>query len=378
MSLALNEDQSLLYETAKDLARERLPLGRLRKLREDATGFDLAVWKQFAELGWTAIPFSEEDAGLGLGLADVVCVTEAVGGGLSTEPFISNVVLAGGCLAATGSAEQKQTWLAPMIAGDKHLALALEERSGRFDPWQIATRAEFANGKYALTGVKAHVMGGNVADCFVVAARSAGETRAREGLSLFLVPREAEGVHVTRQWRVDAAPVASVRFDRVTVSESALLGPREAGATALEQAVDRATVALSAEMLGGMSVALDQTVQYLKERTQFGVAIGSFQALQHRAARLFIEVELCRSAVLAAARAIDEQAENARALVSVAKARASDAFMLVANEAIQMHGGIGMTDEHDIGFFLKRARAAEMTFGDSVFHRSRFADLQGF
>jgi alkylation response protein AidB-like acyl-CoA dehydrogenase len=203
--------------------------------------------------------------------------------------------------------------------------------------------------------------------------RTSGNPGQEGGLSLFIVPKETAGLEVERQRRVDGASVARLTLSGVEVPSTALVGELDRGADPLELAIDAATVALSGEMLGSMSEAFDRTVGYLKERVQFDVAIGSFQALKHRAARMFIEIELTRSAVMAAARAIDEGAPEARQLVSIAKARASDAFLLVANEAIQMHGGIGMTDEHDIGFFLKRARAAEQTFGDAAFHRDLYA-----
>ena len=387
MQLVINEDQALLAQTVREFVTEKLPPSRLRKLREDAIGFDPKVWKQFADLGWTSLPFSEADGGLGLGNADVAIVTEALGRGLATEPYIATVMLAGQLLAKAGTAEQKATFLAPLIAGTAHVALAHGERQSRFDPFRVSTSAEKSADGFVLSGEKHQVLGGSTADTFIVVARTSGSEKDEQGLSLFLVPKGAPGVRVERQYRLDAAPTSLVTLNGVKVARGSLLGPEGGAGPLLAEVTDAATVALAAEMLGGMTEALEQTIKYLKERTQFGVAIGTFQALKHRAARLFIEVELTRSAVMAAARALDEAAQSpggyagakaARALVSVAKARASDAYLLVANEAVQMHGGIGMTDEHDIGFFLKRARAAEMTFGDAAFHRDRFATAQGY
>jgi alkylation response protein AidB-like acyl-CoA dehydrogenase len=378
MQFVLNEDQSLLAETAKEFTVAKSPPARLRKLRSDALGFDPQVWKQIAELGWTSIPFLESEGGLGLGFADVVCVTEALGRGLATEPYVSTVLLAGKFLERAGTAEQKAALLAPIVAGEKHVAVAFQERTSRYDLSRTATRAEKAGEGYVLGGEKHHVLGGTGADTFIVVARTSGTENDEKGLSAFLVPKNAKGVTVERQFRVDAAPTVIVKLEGVRVPASALVGPEGGAFPILSEVVDGATVALAGEMLGGMSEALDQTLRYLKERTQFGVAIGTFQALKHRAAKLFIEAELTRSAVMAAARALDEKSKDARALVSVAKARASDAYMLIANEAVQMHGGIGMTDEHDIGFFLKRARASELTFGDAAFHRARFAAANGF
>jgi len=222
------------------------------------------------------------------------------------------------------------------------------------------------------------VLDGAGADAFLVVARSAGEEGDPEGIDLFLVEPGAAGLGVEAQHRVDARNAALLRLEDVSVGAEARVGAAGKGAELLEQVVDRATVGLCAEMLGSMSEAFERTLDYLKARQQFGVPIGSFQALKHRAAEIFIEIELCRSAVMGAARAVDADAPDARQLVSLAKARCSDAFVLVGNESVQMHGGIGMTDEHDIGFYLKRARVAATTFGDAAWHRERWARLGGY
>lgn len=380
MLLVTNEDQNMLARTAREFVASTEPLARLRKLRDqkDGVGFTQAVWEKIAELGWTGIPFSEADGGLGLGVADLVVVTEALGRLLSPEPFIPCIVLAGACIASAGSPEQKEKYLAPLIAGGARVALASEERRSRSSLRSVAVRAETAGTGYRLTGEKAPVLGGHGAQTLLVSARTSGAERDAEGISLFAVPSNAPGLTVTPLSRVDAQNAAALRLEGVEVPATSVVGTVGGALPVLEAAVDRATVALSGEMLGGMSEAFERTVTYLREREQFGTKIGSFQSLQHRAAKLFVEIELSRSAVMAAARAIDEGLPNAKELVSVAKARTSDAFPLVANEAIQMHGGIGMTDEHDIGFFLKRAKAAELTFGDAAFHRARFAELRGF
>jgi acyl-CoA dehydrogenase len=355
-------------------------LSRLRKLRDgaDDRGYSLAVYKRMAELGWTAIPFSEQDGGLGMGMAELVLVTEAMGRALAPEPLIPSIALAGHVIAAAGSAAHKREWLAPAISGEKILALAWEESGTRFDPSRIAASAKASGGGYKLSAQKPLVWGGHGADAFVVAARTSGGSGAREGITLFLVPATAKGLSSKRQVRVDSQNSASLTLEGVEVPAANVLGPVGDGYPLLGEALDRATVALCGEMLGGMAEAFSRTLTYLKERKQFGVPIGSFQALKHRAARIYIELELSRSVVMAAARALDEGNAESAQLVSVAKARLSDAYCHIANEAVQMHGGIGMTDEHDIGFFIKRARACEMTFGDAAYHRSRFAALGGF
>jgi alkylation response protein AidB-like acyl-CoA dehydrogenase len=380
-SLALTEDQAILARTASAFSAERLPLTRVRKLREtaDGLGYSREIWSEMATLGWTGIPFAEADGGAGLGLAEVVLITEALGRCLAPEPFVASVMLAGQALAVAGSPGQRESALKPLVAGEKIIALALQERGARHRVHHVTTRADKSSaGSYRITGSKTQVSGGYKADAFIVPARTSGTPDDPAGITLFLVPADAPGLSVAKQHLIDARNAAIVELHGVEVSDSALVGAVGGGGELLDAVVDRATVALCGEMLGAMSEAFDRTLAYLNERTQFGVAIGTFQALKHRAARMFVEVQLARSAVMAAARALDQNLPYGRALVSTAKARCSDAHVHVANEAVQMHGGIGMTDEHDIGLFMKHARITEMTFGDAAFHRSRFATLAGF
>jgi alkylation response protein AidB-like acyl-CoA dehydrogenase len=305
-------------------------------------------------------------------------VLETLGRNLAPEPFQSNVLLAGQALLLGGSPAQQETWLAPLVKGEKLLALAFQEARSRYDVSRVAVAAEKTSTGWSLRGEKLHVLGGDSADVLVVSARSAGEESDPQGISLFLVEAGAKGLEVQRQTRMDSEPAAVVRLQGVEVGEDAQIGePGQAGPL-LERVVDRATVGLCAEMLGGMSAAFELTLDYLKERDQFGVPIGSFQALKHRAAQVFIEIELARSTVMAAARAVDTDASELPQLVSLAKARCSDAYLLAANEGVQMFGGVGMTDEYDIGLYLKRARAVELTFGDAAWHRSRWARLSSY
>jgi len=379
-SLVLGEDQELLAKTAADFVAERSPLSRVRALRDadDPLGFSPALWKAMAELGWVGIPFPEVYGGAGLGMAELAIVLEALGRALAPEPFLATVLLGGQAILRGGSEAQRSAWLPRVCAGEACLALASEERAGAGDLLCVATRAEAEGQGWRLEGEKAPVLDGPAAQAFVVAARTAGAPRDREGVSLFLVPADAAGLEVLRLRRVDGRGAAALRLRGVHVGAEALLGAPGAGRAILEPVLDLATAGLAAEMLGSAEEALARTLHYLKHRVQFGVPIGSFQALKHRAARLFIEVELCRSAVLAAVRALDAGAADATALVSLAKARASELAVHVADEAVQMHGGIGMTDEHEIGFFLKRARVAACTLGDAAAHRERWAGLHGY
>ena len=380
MRLVLTEDQRELRKTANAFAADRSPLSRVRKLRDvgDRLGYSRDVWRQMADLGWTGVCFAEADGGAGLGLAEMVVLAEALGRTLTPEPLLSSVMLAGQALALAGTERQRAELLRPLIAGKTVLALASQERGARFDLHRVSTRAEGAPSGYRLVGAKIQVMDGAGADGFVVVARTSGAAADADGISLFHVPAGAPGLRVEGQHRLDGRGCALVGLEGVEVPAASLIGELGKGAAVVDAVVDRATVALCGEMLGGMSEAFERTLAYLKERVQFGVPIGSFQALKHRAGRVFVEIELARSAVMAAARAVDERAAHAAAFVSAAKARCSDAYVLAANEAVQMHGGIGMTDEHDIGFFMKRSRVAEMTFGDAAYHRDRFARLCGF
>ena len=380
MNLALTEDQELLARTAADFVAASSPVARVRKLRDagDPVGFSRELWREMAGLGWVGIPFPEWAGGAELGLADLAVVMEALGRTLAPEPFLSTVLLGGQAVLLGGSEQQQKAVLPELCAGTRLLALAQQEPRSRYDLQRVATRAEAEADGWRIRGEKIQVLDAQVADQLVVVARSGGAETDADGITLFLLPANAPGIRIVPQQRVDSRNAALVHLDGVQATRADVLGQVDAGGALLEDVVDRATVGLCAETLGLMCEAFDRTLEYLKTRVQFGVPIGSFQALKHRAARCFVEIELSRSTVMAAARAVDEGADDARKLVSVAKARCSDAAVLVTNEAVQMHGGIGMTDEHDIGFYMKRARVAELTFGDAAWHRSRYARLEGF
>jgi alkylation response protein AidB-like acyl-CoA dehydrogenase len=379
MSLVLTEEQELLKETAGEFIREKSPVTHLRELRDtnDAVGFSRALWKEMAELGWTGILLPEEYGGSELGFAELGLVIEECGRTLAPYPFLSTVVLGASAIALGGSDAQKQAILPGVSSGDVLLAVAFQE-TPRFAPYDITLEAKATSNGFELSGEKIFVLDGHVADHLIVAARTAGASGERDGLTLFLVDPGAEGLDITRTCMVDSRNAARVCFGNVAVSSDAVLGEVDRGADLLDVLYERATVTLSAELLGIIQEVFDRTVTYLKTREQFGVPIGSFQALQHRAAELFCEVELSHAIVLDALRAVDEQRPYRERIVSAAKARCSDTASLATCEGIQMHGGIGMTDEEEIGLFFKRAKAAEMTLGDAGFHRDRFARTTGF
>ena len=379
MALVLTEDQELLAQTARDFVRTNSPVSRLRALRDgQEMGFSPDMWQEMAQLGWAGILIPEEYGGAGMGLADLAVVLEAVGRNLAPEPFLSTVLLGGQLLANAGSPEQKQTWLPGIATGNKILALAYQEARSRYDLNRVSTQAAAEGDAWRLSGEKIQVLDGQNADALIVSARTAGEDNDPDGITLFLLAPDTPGVAIIPQTRVDNRAAALVTLDGVKVGAESVVGTVGQGFQTLSHIVDLATVGLCAEMLGGMSQIFDDTLDYLKTREQFGVVIGSFQALKHRAAKVFMEIELCRSVVMAVANAADAGENDLALLVSLAKARCSDAFILATNEGVQMHGGIGMTDEHDAGLYMKRARAAEMTFGDAAWHRDRWARLRGY
>ena len=360
MSLALSEEQELLKNTAREFVGENSPVKELRRLRDaqDPVGFSRSLWKQMGELGWAGIVLPEELGGAGLGYAELGIVLEECGRTLAATPLVSTTLLAGNALLLGGNETQAKEILPAVAKAERVLALALQE-GAHHAPYAVATRAEAIASGYRLTGKKTFVLDGHVADQLVVVARTAGASGERDGLSLFLLPKSARGLTLTRTIMVDGRNAANVTLDGVEVERSALVGSAGRGADVLDPVLDRATIGLSAEMLGTLSEAFERTIKYLKERKQFGVPIGSFQALKHRAANMFVEVELSRSIVLDALRAIDENRPDVPQLASIAKARVSDAIHLIGNEAVQMFGGIGVTDEEEIGRASCRERVFE-------------------
>ena len=344
---------------------------------EDPVGFSKALWKEMAELGWPGIPFEEDLGGAGLGVTELGIVLQECGRTLAPYPFLSTVVLGGGAVALAGSDDQKKKILPGLCRGETFLALAFQE-TGRFSPWSIQSKAEKTNEGFTLSGEKVFVLDGHVADHIIVAGRTSGSSGDKEGITLFLVDPTADGCTVTRTMMVDSRNAAMVALSGVKVVGEAVLGEVDQGGMILEAVFDQAAAVLSAEMVGLVSEVFERTVAYLKDREQFGVRIGTFQGLKHRAANMFCEVELAQAVVLDALSALDEKRPYASRVVSAAKARCSDAASLITCESLQMHGGIGMTDEEEIGLFLKRAKAAELTLGDAAYHRNRFATLTGF
>lgn len=374
LNLIANAEQKMLAETARKLVEEKAPVERLRELRkpEHPKGFSRSLYSEMAELGWTALLIPEAYDGLGLGLFDLVGVLESLGRELAPEPLLTSALLGAYPILEGESEALRQRFLPGIASGDAIVTLAYEEEGLRDYYERPSASITAYNAGYVLNGTKIQVADALVADAFVVTCRSA----ATDSLAMVLVEANSDGVSIERQYRVDSRVVGIVRFENVDVAEDEVLSLE--AVPLFNKTLNRAAVGLSAEMLGAAEKAFEDTIAYLKERVQFDVPIGSFQALQHRAATLYCELELLRSAVYGAAAAADQAPEALPRLAALAKARANETFLHVAKEAIQMHGGIGMTDECDIGFYLKRAQAAAWSLGNTSYYRRRWAELNGY
>ncbi|WP_374470902.1 acyl-CoA dehydrogenase family protein [Phenylobacterium sp.] len=359
----LNEEQSMLKDAAKSWVQEKSPVTAFRKMRDSGVelGYDAAAWNEMAEMGWAGVIIPEEFGGSNFGYLSLGLILEELGRTLTASPLLASGLAAASALILGGDDAQKGEWLPKIAAGEAVGTLAIDE-GPHHNPEKV--EATVSGGK--LTGKKTFVLEGMAANLFVVSAKEGGE------VGLYLVRAEGPGVTRQRLALADSRGAANVSFDGAPAEKLA------GGAALVEKVLDRARAGLCAEMLGAATQAFETTLDYLKTRVQFGQVIGSFQALQHRAAKMFTDLELARSAVEAALAAIDNDTPDVPELVSLAKAKMGDTFHLVSNEMVQMHGGIGMTDAHDAGFYLKRARAAEAAFGNQAYHRDRYAKIQGY
>lgn len=379
MPLYHTDDQAMLAETASQfMAVEGAITKQLRHWRDRGCkdGFGHALWKQMAEMGFTGIVVSEKYGGLGMGHVEAGIVLEEIGRNLTPSPFLTSSVMAATALQAGGN-EPASRLLPGLIAGDSVFAVAVDE-GAKHRPERIATRAERSGNGFRLTGAKDFVIHGASADMIVVAARTAGSDSDAEGITLFAVPRDAGGMSHEAVRLVDSSVATHTRFDGVELDGDAVIGEVDGGRAVLKAMLLAGRVGAAAEGLGVARGAMDRTVDYLKQRKQFGRLIGEFQALQHRAAHLYAEVEIARAAVIKAAQLLDAGSENAELMASVAKAKVAKAAGLAVREGVQMHGGIGMTDEYDIGLFMKRERALQEFLGDQYYHAGRVAELSGY
>jgi alkylation response protein AidB-like acyl-CoA dehydrogenase len=379
MDFDLSQDQRMLVDTAASFVKKQSPVTRLRTMREDATGWSRDVWRHMGELGWLGILFAEDVGGFGGTFVDAALILEQLGNTLVPEPYVPSVLLAGGAIDRAGTAEQRTRYLAPLIEGTTSLALAYAETGSRYDTSRVSSRAERKGGSYRLTGKKVFVLNGHAADALVVSARTSGGPGDRDGISLFVVDPKASGVAISPIKTMDGHHAANIELVGVEVGEEALLGSEGTAGPLLEQLMDLGAAAACAEGAGIMKTVLQMTTEYLKTREQFGVKIGTFQALQHRAVDMFIETELAKStAILASIKVASTDEVERKTAVSAAKVQLAVSGRLVTQQSIQLHGGIGVTDEHDVGLYFKRMHVLNSLFGDEEHHLERFATLPSF
>ena len=379
MKLILNEEEQFLRDTAKNFAEERSPITHFRSLRDnnDPILWDKDLWSEMSKLGWPGIMIPEKYGGSNFGISGICVVLQECAKTLTPSPLFATGVLGAFSIKTYGTDEQKEKYLPSIASGDLTVSLAIDE-SSHHNPYETELSAKKNNNNYLLSGKKVFVIDGASSDLLIVLARTSGNKGDSTGLTLFLVDSNQAGINKVKLEMADSRNYANITFENVDVPSENILGDPEAGGEAIDNILDIGRIAISAEMLGNSEAAFETTLDYLKQRKQFGVLIGSFQALQHRAAEMFCEIELTKSSVMAAMRAADEGSNELQRLSSLAKTVAGETLHLVSNEAIQMHGGIGVTDEYDVGFFLKRARVAEQIFGSSKFHTERYANLSGF
>jgi alkylation response protein AidB-like acyl-CoA dehydrogenase len=379
MALVLNEEQEMLKESAQGFLAEHAPVSELRAQRDAGSdkGYSDTLWSQMANMGWAAILVPEEYGGLAFGHVGMAQIVEQSGRTLTASPLLSTAILGVTAINVAGSEVQKSELLEAIAGGELTMALAVDETI-HHDPVQTAMSAVSKDGGYVLNGEKRFVVDGSTADKLIVATRTSGSPGDMKGISLFLVDRTSDGVNVQRTQMLDGRNAAIITFTNVEVSIDALLGEQDKGFAALSATLDVGNAHISAELLGIAQESFDRTLHYMKERKQFGALIGSFQALQHRAAHWWSEIEMCKSVVLKVMQSLDEGDVKSSALASIAKAKLCEVAELSTNEAIQIHGGIGMTDEYEIGFFIKRARPAQMLLGGYNYHANRFALISGY
>jgi alkylation response protein AidB-like acyl-CoA dehydrogenase len=379
MPLYHDDDQAMLADTAAQFMGEEGAIAKqLRHWRDKGCkdGFGHALWKQMAEMGFTGILVSEADGGLGMGHVEAGIVLEEIGRNLTPSPFLTSSVMAATALGQGGD-DLKARYLPGLLAGDSVFAVAIDE-GAKHNPDRIACKAEKSGNGFRLNGKKDFVVQGASADMIVVAARTSGSDSDAEGITLFAVPKDAAGMGHNSVRLVDSSMASHITFENVELDGDAVIGEVDGGRAVLNRVLDAGRVGAAAEGVGVARGSMDMTVDYLKQRKQFGKLIGEFQALQHRAAHLYSEVEIARAAVIKAQQLLDAGAENASLMASVAKAKAGKAAGLAVKEGVQMHGGIGMTDEYDIGLYMKRDRALAEFMGDVYYHAGRVAEMSGY
>ena len=379
MKLVLTEEEQFLKDTAKNFADERSPITHFRALRDnnDPLLWDKDLWSEMIKLGWPGILIPEDYGGSNFGVTGISVILNECAKTLTPSPLFATGVIGAYSITNYGTEKQKEFYLPKIVNGELTTALAIDE-SSHHNPADTEIIAKKEGSSFIINGKKTFVIDGASADLIILLARTSGIKGDMTGLTLFLVDANSNGIDRRKLDMADSRNYANINFKNVEIPDSDILGDLETGGETIENILDIGRIAMASEMLGNAEAAFETTLDYLKQRKQFGVLIGSFQALQHRAAEMFCEIELTKSSVMGAMKAADEGSNELQRLSSLAKTMAGETLHLVSNEAVQMHGGIGVTDEYDIGFFLKRARVAEQIFGSSKYHTERYANLSGF
>ena len=379
MKLVLTEEEQFLKDTAKNFAEERSPITHFRALRDnnDPLLWDKGLWSEMTKLGWPGILIPEDYGGSNFGITGISVILNECAKTLTPSPLFATGVIGAYSITNYGTEKQKEYYLPKIASGELTTALAVDE-SSHHNPANTEIFAKKEGSNFLVNGKKTFVIDGASADLIILLARTSGDKGDMTGLTLFLVDANSNGFETTKLDMADSRNYSNINFNNVEISDSNILGDLETGGEIIENVLDIGRIAMASEMLGNAEAAFETTIDYLKQRKQFGVLIGSFQALQHRAAEMFCEIELTKSSVMGAMKAADEGSNELQRLSSLAKTMAGETLHLVSNEAVQMHGGIGVTDEYDIGFFLKRARVTEQIFGSSKYHTERYANLSGF
>jgi len=375
MDLSLNEVQLMLADSIEKFIANDYDFETRQKYSGGELGYSNDVWKTFAELGWTAFPFSEKDGGFDGGPVDLMVVMERLGRGLIVEPYLANVVLAGGILKRAANDAQKAEWLSPLIGGELQATLAFVEPQARYDINNIASNAVRDGDSWLINGSKGYVLNGGDADLVIVPIRTSGEQRDTSGITLFGVARETAGISIRKYASIDGQRAAEIDMKNVALSSDAVIGEVDAGFSVLQATIDDATFAVCAEAVGIMSVLTEKTIEYSKSRVQFGVPISSFQALQHRMVEMYTACEQSRSVLIWAAMAIADRSDDARKALHSLKYQVGVAGTLVGEEAVQIHGGMGVTWELDVAHYFKRLTAINLMFGNADWHLDRLVSV---
>ena len=375
MDFTFNEEQSLIQDQVDQFVQKEYDWETRQALSNSDLGFGEDNWKKFADLGWLGICVSEDSGGFGGSSIESMLIMEAFGKGLVVEPFLETVIMSGGLIDDHGSDEQKSSVLEPAISGEMHLALAYAEPQSRFNLSDVVTEAKSDGDSFILNGYKSVVMNGPSADKIIISARSSGAQLDESGISLFIVDANSDGLNKTNYKTVDGRRASDLTLENVSVSKSSLIGDQDKGFAILDSAIDKAILAISAEAVGAMEVLYKTTVEYTKTREQFGTAIGKFQVLQHRMVDMFMEYEQCKSLLYMATMKHEEGAEDAKKAISGLKYQVGKAGKFIGQQAVQLHGGMGVTDELNVGHYFKRLTTVGTIFGNTDYHLKKYTSL---